>query len=149
MSIDGLDDPTLARILTGTRRVALVGASDKPHRASFEVMGFLLGAGFDVTPVNPLLAGRSLHGRTVVSSLDEAGTLDMVDLFRASANVAPSVDAAIRLRTKIIWMQLGVVDLLAAQKARDAGILVVMNRCPVIETARLGLMLARPDVGPA
>ena len=148
MSIDGLDDPTIARILTGTRRIALVGASDKPHRASFEVMAFLLDAGFDVTPVNPHLAGRSLHGRTVVSSLDQAGKLEMVDLFRASAKVAPSVDAAIRLHAKIVWMQLGVVDLLAAQKARDAGILVVMNRCPVIETARLGLTLPRPPAVP-
>lgn len=143
MSIDGLDDRTIADILTGTRRIALVGASDKPHRASFEVMDFLLRSGFDVTPVNPHLAGQVLHGRIVVASLDEAGDLDMVDLFRASANVAPSVDAAIRLRAKVVWMQLGVVDEAAARRAREAGITMVMDRCPVIENARLGLRLGQ------
>ena len=139
MNIDGLDNSDIAYILTSTRRIALVGASEKPYRASFEVMGFLLRCGFDVTPVNPHLAGRTLHGRTVVASLDEAAPLDMVDLFRASANVAPSVDAAIRLHAKVVWMQLGVVDQVAAAKAREAGITVVINRCPVIEVSRLGL----------
>lgn len=142
MSLDGLNDSTIANILTNTRRIALVGASDKLYRASFEVMGFLLRRGFDVTPVNPHLAGRTLHGQTVVAGLDEAAPIDMVDLFRASANVAPSVDAAIRLHAKVVWMQLGVVDQVAAAKARDAGIIVVMNRCPVIEVSRLGLNLA-------
>ena len=141
MTIDGLDDATIAAILTGTKRIALVGASDKPHRASFEVMGFLLRAGFDVTPVNPYLAGRTLHGRSVVARLDEAAPLEMVDLFRASANVGPSVDAAIRLGAKLVWMQLGVVDEASARMARDAGLTVVMDRCPVIEDARLGLRL--------
>jgi uncharacterized protein len=139
MSLDGLDDSDIADILTATRRIALVGASNKSYRASFEVMGFLLRSGFDVAPVNPLLAGHTLYGRTVVASLDEAAPIDMVDLFRASANVAPGVDAAIRLHAKVVWMQLGVVDQMAAAKARDAGITVVMNRCPVIEVSRLGL----------
>lgn len=141
MNIDGLSDPTIAAILTGTRRIALVGASNKPHRASFEVMAFLLRSGFDVTPVNPHLAGLALHGRRVAASLDDAAPVEMVDLFRASANVAPSVDAAIRLRAKVVWMQLGVIDEAAARRARDAGIIVVMDRCPVIEVARLGLGL--------
>jgi predicted CoA-binding protein len=142
MSLDGLNDSDIADILTTTSRIALVGASDKPYRASFEVMGFLLRSGFDVTPVNPHLAGRTLHGRIVVASLDEAAPIEMVDLFRASANVAPSVEAAIRLHAKVVWMQLGVVDQIAAGKARDAGITIVMNRCPVIEASRLGLNLA-------
>jgi predicted CoA-binding protein len=142
MSLDGLEDSTIADILTRTHRIALVGASDKPYRASFEVMGFLLRSSFDVTPVNPHLTGHTLHGRTVVASLDGAAPIDMVDLFRASANVAPSVDAAIRLHAKVVWMQLGVVDQAAAARARDAGIIVVMNRCPVIEVSRLGLNLA-------
>ena len=141
MGIDNLSDAAIAALLTGTRRIALVGASNKPHRASFEVMGFLLRAGFDVTPVNPFLAGQALHGRIVVASLDEAAPLEMVDLFRASANVGPAVDAAIRLRARSVWMQLGVIDEAAAGKARDAGLTVVMDRCPVIENARLGLKL--------
>lgn len=137
MSIDGLSPDTIRDILTRTRRIALVGASNKAHRASHEVMGFLLARGFDVTPVNPMLAGRTIHGRAVVASLDEAGELEMVDLFRASARVGPAVDDAIRLGARVVWMQLGVVDQAAAERARAAGITVVMDRCPVIEFARL------------
>jgi predicted CoA-binding protein len=140
LNIDGLGDAVIERILTETRRIALVGASAKPWRASNEVMGFLLRQGYDVTPVNPNLAGQTLHGRLVVPSLDEAGPVEMVDLFRASANVAPAVDAAIRLHAKVVWMQLGVIDEAAARKARAAGITVVMDRCPVIEAGRLGLV---------
>jgi len=140
LNIDGLGDAVIERILTETRRIALVGASAKPWRASNEVMGFLLRQGYDVTPVNPHLAGQTLHGRLVVPSLDEAGQVEMVDLFRASANVAPAVDAAIRLHAKVVWMQLGVIDEAAARKARAAGITVVMDRCPVIEAGRLGLV---------
>jgi predicted CoA-binding protein len=138
--IDGLGDAVIERILRDTRRIALVGASDKPWRASNEVMGFLLRQGYDVTPVNPNLAGQTIHGRLVVSCLDEAAPVEMVDLFRASANVPPAVDAAIRLHAKVVWMQLGVIDEAAAQRARAAGITVVMDRCPVIEAGRLGLV---------
>jgi len=139
MSLDGLGAETIRDILMTTRRIALVGASNKTHRASHEVMGFLLARGFDVTPVNPMLAGREIHGRKVVATLDEAAPLEMVDLFRAPARVGPSVDDAIRLGAKVIWMQLGVIDEAAAARARAAGISVAMDRCPVIEFARLGL----------
>ncbi len=137
LNIDGLGDAVIERILTETRRIALVGASAKPWRASNEVMGFLLRQGYDVTPVNPNLAGQTLHGRLVVPSLDEAGPVEMVDLFRASANVAPAVDAAIRLHAKVVWMQLGVIDEAAARKARAAGITVVMDRCILKDHRRL------------
>ena len=136
MSIDGLSQETIRAILTRTRRIALVGASNKTHRASFEVMGFLLARGFAVTPVNPMLAGREIHGQRVVASLDEAAPLDMVDLFRASARVGPAVADAIRLGARVVWMQLGVVDQDAAQRACAAGLIVVMDRCPVIEFGR-------------
>jgi len=139
MSIDGNSPETIRDILTGTRRIALVGASNKTHRASHEVMGFLLARGFEVTPVNPMLAGKEIHGRVVQASLDGAAPLEMVDLFRASARVGPSVDDAIRLGARVVWMQLGVVDEAAARRARAAGLTVVMDRCPVIEFARLDL----------
>jgi len=142
MSIDGLSPKTIRDILTRTRRIALVGASNKPHRASYEVMGFLLARGFDVTPVNPMLAGKAIHDRVVRASLDEAAPVEMVDLFRASARVGPAVDDAIRLGARVVWMQLGVVDEEAARRARAAGLIVVMDRCPVIEFARLGNLLA-------
>jgi uncharacterized protein len=139
MNVDGQTDEIIRTILTDTRRVAVVGASDKPWRPSHGVFGFLLGRGYDVTPVNPLLAGRTIHDRTVVASLAEAAPLDMVDIFRASANAGATVDDAIRLGARAVWMQLGVVDKVAAERARAAGIVVVMDRCPVIEVRRLRL----------
>jgi predicted CoA-binding protein len=139
MPIDGQSDDTIRAILTGTRRIAVVGASDKPWRPSHGVFGFLLAHGYDATPVNPLLAGRTIHGRTVAARLEDAAPLEMVDIFRASANAGAAVDAAIRLGARTVWMQLGVVDEAAAVRARGAGITVVMDRCPVIEVRRLGL----------
>jgi hypothetical protein len=139
MSIDGQTDEAIRAVLTETRRIALVGASAKPWRASHGVMRFLLDRGFDVTPVNPGLAGQTIHGRTVVARLADAAPLDMVDVFRNLAHVGPLVDAAIRLGAKSIWTQLGVIDEDAAARARAAGISVFMDRCPVIEDRRLGL----------
>jgi predicted CoA-binding protein len=141
MSIDGLTDAAIRAILVGTRRIALVGASDKPWRPSHGVMGFLVARGYDVTPVNPALAGQTIHGRTVVAGLADALPLDMVDVFRNSAHVAPLVDEVVRLGARCVWMQLGVVDQVAAAKARAAGIAVVMDRCPIIEDRRLDLHL--------
>jgi predicted CoA-binding protein len=139
MSLDGESDATIRRILTSTRRIALVGASMKPWRASYGVMRFLLDRGFDVTPVNPVLAGQILHGRLVVGQLPDAAPLEMVDVFRNSSHVSGVVDEVIRLGATSIWMQLGVIDQDAASRARAAGITVVMDRCPVIEDRRLGL----------
>lgn len=139
MAADGLDDAAIAAILTHTKRIALVGASANPDRPANEVGAWLLGRGYDVTPVNPGLAGQMLLGRKVAANLVEAAPLEMVDVFRNPAYVAPIVDEAIRLGARVGWMQLGVVHPAAAAKARAAGIMVVMDRCPVIETRRLGL----------
>ncbi len=132
-------DETIRAILSDTRRIAVVGASDKPERAGNYVMGFLVARGFDVVGVNPGLAGRSLHGRPVVARLAEAGPLDMVDVFRASEHAGAVVAEAVRLGARTVWMQLGVVDEAAAAAARAAGVRVVMDRCPAIEWRRLGL----------
>lgn len=132
------EDP-IRTILTTTRRIAVVGASNKPDRASNSVLRFLVQRGFDVVGVNPGLAGQTLHGAPVVASLDEAGTLDMVDVFRASDQAGPVVEAAIRLGARTVWMQLGVINEAAAAQARAAGLAVVMDRCPLIEWHRLGL----------
>jgi predicted CoA-binding protein len=144
MSLDHQTDEAIRAILLSTRRIALVGASAKPWRPSHGVMRFLLDHGYDVTPVNPGLEGQQIHGQTVAARLDGAAPLDMVDVFRNSAHVGPVVDDAIRLGAKVIWMQLGVIDQQAADRARAAGIAVVMDRCPVIEVRRLGLDLAAP-----
>jgi len=136
--LDGNTDDTIRAVLTTTRRIVLVGASAKPWRASHQVMRFPLDRGYDVTPVNPVLAGQTLHGRTVVATLAEAAPLDMIDVARAPTHVASLTDQAIQLGAKTIWMQLGVIDHDAAAKARAAGLTVVMDRCPVIEDRRIG-----------
>lgn len=144
MHIDGLDDDAIRRVLAGTRRIAVVGASANESRPSYGVARFLVERGYEVVPVNPGLAGQTLHGQTVVADLaaadlTAAGPLDMVDIFRRAADVPPVVDEAIRLRARTLWMQLGIVHEPAAARARDAGLTVVMDRCPVIEWARLGM----------
>ena len=139
MTQDGLSDVTVAEILTQTRRIAVVGASNKPDRPSYGVMAALIAHGYDVTPVNPGLAGQEIHGRTVVAALDKAGMLDMVDVFRAPDAAGAVVDEAVRLGARTVWLQLGVVDGAAAARARAAGLHVVVDRCPKIELPRLGL----------
>jgi uncharacterized protein len=137
MAIDGLTDVDIRRVLSGTKRIALVGASARPERPSNSVMRFLLSQGFDVVPVNPGHAGQRIHGREVVASLADAAPFDMVDVFRATQHVGPIVDEAIRLGARTVWMQLGIVDEAAAERGRRAGLTVVMNRCPAIEIPRL------------
>ena len=133
-----MTDP-IQRILLTTRRIAVVGASRKPERPSNEVMAFLIARGFDVVGVNPALAGQALHGRPVVATLEEAGPLDMVDVFRASDQVRPIMADAIRLGARTVWLQLGVGDAEAAAEGRAAGLNVIENRCPAIEWRRLRL----------
>ncbi len=139
MAADGLSDSQVAEILRTTRRIALVGASARPDRPSHGVMRFLLSRGWEVTPVNPGLAGQTLLGQRVVASLAEAGPLDMVDVFRASDHAGEVVDEAARLGARTVWLQLDVIDHSAAGRARTAGLNVVMDRCPAIEAPRLGI----------
>lgn len=126
-------------LLLTTKRIALVGASNRPDRASHEVMKFLLDRGYDVTPVNPALAGQEIHGRKVVAQLAEAGPLDLVDVFRRSEDAGGVMDEAVALGARAVWLQLGVVNEPAAERARAQDVEVVMDRCPVIEWRRLGL----------
>ncbi len=128
-------------IFATTRRIAVVGASNKPERAGNYVFAFLVARGFEVIGVNPGLAGQMLHGRPVVGTLAEAGPLDMVDIFRASDQAGAVLDEAVRLGARTIWMQLGVIDEAAAARARAAGVRVVMDRCPLQEWGRLDLPL--------
>ena len=137
-------DELIRTVLTTTRRIAVVGASANPARASNEVMAFLIGRGFDVVGVNPGLAGQRLHGRAVVGRLEDAGPLDMVDVFRASEHAGAVLDEAARLGARTVWMQLGVIDEAAAERGRAAGLRVVMDRCPAIEWPRLGLPMRPP-----
>jgi predicted CoA-binding protein len=136
-------DQDLRDILTSVKTIALVGWSPKPDRPSHRVADYLRRKGYRVIPVNPGQAGQTALGETVVATLAEAvakaGPVDMVDIFRRSEEAGAVADEAVRLGAKVVWMQLGVVDEAAASRARQAGLKVVMNRCPAIEIPRLGL----------
>jgi uncharacterized protein len=132
-------DADLRDILTSVKTIALVGWSPKPDRPSHRVADYLHRKGYRVIPVNPGQAGQQALGETVVATLAEAGPVDMVDIFRRSEEAGAVADEAVRHGAKVVWMQLGVVDEAAASRARQAGLKVVMNRCPAIEIPRLGL----------
>lgn len=133
-------DDELTALLTETETIAMIGASDRPDRASNRVMRFLQGKGFRVFPVNPTIAGEQIHGETVVGDLSEIGEpVDMVDIFRNSEAAGDAVDQAIAAGAKSVWMQLGVINEAAAARAEAAGLKVVMDKCPAQEMPRLGL----------
>jgi predicted CoA-binding protein len=134
------DDAGLARILTEVRTIALLGASPKPDRPSHGVMRFLLSKGYRVFPVNPGEADGEILGQTVYPDLASVPEpVDMVDVFRASEALPGIVRnvLALPVRPAVLWTQLGVRDASAAQMAAEAGIDVVMDRCPAIEHPRL------------
>ena len=133
-------DEDIAELLQNARTIALVGASDRPDRASHRVMKFLQDQGYRVYPVNPRITGEHVHGEFVWRELAQIGeAIDIVDIFRNSADAGGAVDEAIAVGAKAVWMQLGVIDEAAAARAEAAGLKVVMDHCPKIEFARLGL----------
>jgi len=132
-------DARLRRILSSVRTIAMVGASSNWNRPSYFVMKYLQQKGYRVIPVNPGTAGKEQLGERIYASLkDIPEQIDMVDVFRASDQVGPVVDDAIAIGAKVVWMQLGVRNDDAAERAEEAGLEVIMNRCPKIEYGRLG-----------
>jgi len=133
-------DADIRRILTRVKSIAMVGASANPARPSYIVLKYLLGRGYRVFPVNPGLAGKQVLGAMAYASLaDLPEPVDMVEIFRASEYAGALVDEALALPLppSVIWMQLGVSDDAAAERARAQGVEVVLNRCPKIEWGRL------------
>ena len=134
-------DEEIRAALRETRVVAMVGASPDPARPSHGVMRFLQRHGYRVVPVNPR-ATEAINGEPVRARLaDVPGPIDMVDIFRRADRAGEAVDEAIALKDakgiRFVWMQLGVIDRAAASRAGQAGLTVVMDRCPAIEYPRL------------
>lgn len=130
------DVKTLRRVLSDYKRVAIVGLSTNPSRPSYFVAKYLLDHGFEVIPVNPKY--KEILGQTCYPDLlSIPSPVDIVDLFQKAERVPPFVDHAITIKAKLVWMQLGIVHEEAAQKARDAGLEVIMNKCIKIEYARI------------
>ena len=135
------EDSDIAALLGEVRTIAMVGASDRPDRASWRVMKFLQEQGYRVFPVNPAITGEHIHGEFVWRELSQIGEpIDMVDIFRNSEAAGEAVDQAIAVGARAVWLQLGVINQPAAARAEAAGLKVVMNHCPAIEIPRLGLL---------
>ena len=133
-------DDTIRDLLSRPRVWAVVGCSPRPYRDSHRIAALLLRRGNDVIPVNP--TAEEVLGRPCHASLTDipAGVdVDVVDIFRRSDAAGAHVDEAIAIGARAVWMQLGVIDEAAAERARAAGLAVVMDRCPAIEIRRLGL----------
>jgi hypothetical protein len=140
MNHDAYPDSYIRGILNTVKTVAMVGFSPKESRPSYFVFKYLLERSYRVIPVNPGHAGKEVLGQKIYASLSDIPVpIDMVDIFRGSEHVLPIVQDALKLTPKpaVIWMQLTVRNDEAAKVAEDAGVKVVMNRCPKIEYGRL------------
>jgi len=136
---DHTDVATLRRILSRCRTIAVVGISAEWHRPSYFVGKYLLEHGYTMIPVNPKydeVLGRRCYP-SVTAAAASGVKIDLVDCFRRAEDVGPIADEAIAIGARCLWMQLGVVNAVAAEKARAAGLDVVMDRCVKIEHGRL------------
>lgn len=126
MSANANDE--LGSLLKRSKNIAVVGLSDSPLRPSYGVSAYMQSHGYKIIPVNPTIRG-ALGEKAVPTLADVQEKIDIVDVFRRPEHVAAVVDEAIRLKVPAIWLQEGVVDEAAAERARKAGIQVVMDRC--------------------
>jgi len=127
----------IAELLKNARTIAVVGLSDNPFRVSYDVSQYMQSQGYRIIPVNPEIR-ESLGERAYPTLSDVPERIDLVNVFRRPEFVPEVVEEAIRLKVPAIWLQEGVVHEAAAEKARAAGIFVVMDRCILKEHRRLG-----------
>lgn len=133
-------DDDIRELLSGARTIAVFGCSDRPDRPSYGVSAFLQRHGYRMLPVNPQITGERVHGEFVWRDLGQIGVpIDIVDIFRRPMAAGEAIDEAIAVGAKAVWMQIGVINEEAARRAEDAGLKVVMDRCPKIEIPRLGV----------
>ena len=131
-------DSFIEKILAETQTIAVVGASSKPERDSYKVIESLLEHGYRVFPVNPNEEGSSVLGLNFYPNLSSIQQpIDMVDVFRTSDAVFEIAEEAIKIKAKVLWMQLEIINNDAANLAEAAGLKVVMNRCPKKEFKNL------------
>lgn len=127
-------DKFLKNILEDTKSIAVVGASAKPYRDSYKVIAVLIKHGYIVYPVNPNEVGNKILGLECFPDLNSIKEeVDMVDIFRSKDAVLEITNESINIGAKIIWMQLDIIHMEAAELAKKNGLSVVMNRCPKIE----------------
>lgn len=127
-------DKFLKNILEDTKSIAVVGASTKPYRDSYKVIAALIKHGYIVYPVNPNEVGNKILGLECFPDLNSIKEeVDMVDIFRSKDAVLEITNESINIGAKIIWMQLDIINIEAAELAKKNGLSVVMNRCPKIE----------------
>ena len=132
------NDEELAALFKRVETIALVGASHKPNRPSYKVLEFLLAEGFNVTPVNPGLAGQQLQGQTVVASLSDIDhAIDMVDVFRDGSALPEVLTQTLAIGSPVLWTQLAVRHLDAEREAIEHGLDLVVDKCPLQELPRL------------
>lgn len=135
---DNTDINALRRILRECKTLAVVGLSANWYRPSYFAAKYMQEHGYRIVPVNPSYKGQEILGEKVYGSVSEIPfKVDMVDCFRKSSDIEPIADEAIKVGAKVLWMQLGVMNEAAAEKARKAGLEVVQDRCVKIEHGRL------------
>ena len=140
LELNPLEKQRLTRILSQTKSIALVGASNRPERASYDVMQYLLTHGFDVHPINPQLSGAIILGKTCVSSLEELDQpVDLINVFRRGEFAAQITLEAIAHNAQCLWLQEGVTNAAAAESASEEGLDYVEDIC--IKKAHRLLML--------
>ncbi|EPQ4019441.1 CoA-binding protein [Proteus mirabilis] len=133
-------DSEIYDILRSVKTIALVGASHKEDRPSYKVMKFLLEQGYEVIPVNPVMAGETILGQQCYGHLQDIPVaIDMVDVFRQSAAALEIAKEAIKINAKVLWLQIGVINEEAKALAEQSGLRVVMDRCPKKEIEAHGL----------
>jgi len=135
-----LEDNTIRHILSSCKTIAVVGLSPKPNRASFDVSRYMQAHGWRIIPINPVAvaSGATILGEKVYATLLEAAQhekIDLVNVFRNSEDVPPVVDEAIAIGAQAVWLQLGIVNDPAIEKAQSAGLNVIQDKCLMVEHA--------------